>query len=113
MNTIGYDNILKTKWNTWKAKMYALARKGAGLGLKERDKVLRNFQDLNMPIVEKPSCIEQMKNGRHTESALQGENVEDGFVDMGGKCVRRTQLSWTGLYGKAPWPRERKVWEKV
>jgi hypothetical protein len=113
MNPIGYGNILKTKWNIWKTKMYALARKGAGLGLKEREKVLRNLQDLNMPNIEKPFRIEQVKNERRTEWTLQEENIDNGYVDMGGKYVQRTQLSWTGLYGKAPWPKERKLWEKI
>ena len=113
MNTIDYGNILKTKWNVWKVKMYDLTRKGASGELKEREKVLRNIQDLKMPIIEKSSRIEQMKNERRTEFTPQGENIDNGFVDMRGKYVQRTQLSWTGLYGKQPWPRERKVWEKV
>ena len=113
MRTIDYGNILRTKWNIWKTKMYDLTRKGAGRELKEREKILRNIQDLNMPIIEKSSRIGQMKNERRTERTPQGENIDHGFVDMRGKYVQRTQLSWTGLYGKEPWPRERKVWEKV
>lgn len=113
MNTVGYGSMLTTKWNIWKTKLYALARKGLCLERKDREKVLRNVEDLNMPIIEKPSRIEQMKNQRYSEWTLPGENIHNGFVDMGGKYVQRTQLSWTGLYGKAPWPRERKLWEKV
>ena len=44
--------------------------------------------------------------------------IDDGNI-LKTKCnicktkiyVQRTQLSWIGLYGKEPWPRERKVWE--
>jgi hypothetical protein len=41
------------------------------------------------------------------------KNIDNGLVDMRGKYVLRPRLSWTGLYGKEPWPRERKQWEKV
>jgi hypothetical protein len=40
-------------------------------------------------------------------------NIDNGSVDLRGKYVLRPRLSWTGLYGKEPWPRERKQWEKV
>jgi hypothetical protein len=113
MNTIDSGNILKTKWNLWKTKMYDLTRKGAIRELKARKKVLRNIQGLNMPIIEKSPRIEQMKKERRTEWTPQAENIDNGFVDMRGKYVQRTQLFWTGVYGKEPWPRERKVWEKV
>ena len=113
MNTIDYGDILRTKWNVCKAKIYGLTRKGASRELKERGKLLSNIQDLNMPVIEKSSHTEQMKNERRAEWTPQGENIDHGFVDMRGKYVQRTQLSWTGLYGKEPWPRERKVWEKV
>jgi len=112
MNTGGYGSMLTTKWNICKAKLYALAREGLCLERKAREKVLRDFEALNMPIIEKPSGIDRMQNQRHSEWTLQGENIDNGFVDMGGKYVQRTQFSWTGLYGKAPWPRERKLWEK-
>jgi len=82
MNTIDYGNILKTKLNVWKAKMYDLTGKGASCELKEREKVLRSIQDLKMPIIEKSSRIEQMKNERRTEFTPQGENIDNGFVDM-------------------------------
>jgi hypothetical protein len=41
------------------------------------------------------------------------ETIGHGIIEMRAKYVQRTELSWTGLYGKEPWPRERKVWEKA
>jgi hypothetical protein len=35
------------------------------------------------------------------------------LVPMRGNYVLRPRLSWTGLYGKEPWPKERKQWEKI
>ena len=87
MSTIDYNNILKTKWNICKTKIYDLTRKGAIRELKEREKVLRDIQDLSMPIIEKSSRIGQMKNERRTEWTPQGENIDHGFVDMRGKYV--------------------------
>jgi len=113
MNTIDYGNILKTKWNMCKTKIYDLTRKVAIRELKEKEKVLCDIQDLSMPIIEKSSRIGQMKNERRAEWTPQGENIDHGLVDIRGKYVQRTQLSWTGLYGKEPWPREQKVWNKV
>jgi len=37
----------------------------------------------------------------------------NGFVAMRGKYVLRPRLSWTGLYGKEPWPRERKLRKRI
>jgi hypothetical protein len=41
------------------------------------------------------------------------KTIDNSSVDIRGNYVLRPRLSWTGLYGKAPWPRERKQWEKV
>ena len=41
------------------------------------------------------------------------KNTDNGFANMRGKYVLRTRPSWTGVYVKEPWPRERKIWEKV
>ena len=46
-------------------------------------------------------------------NAVLKELLEEVVVEMRGKYVLRPRLSWTGLYGKEPWPRERKLWEKV
>jgi hypothetical protein len=113
MNSIDYRKGMKTKLIAWKAKVYDLTRKVAGRGPKEREKVLCNNQDLNMPITEMSSRIERFKNERPTEWASQMKNIDNGFADMRGKYVLRPRLSWTGLYGKEPWPRERKLWEKA
>ena len=88
-------------------------KKSQSVDLKEDEKVLRKNQDLKMPIVEMSSRIEQFNNERPTEWASQMKNIDNGFVDMRGKYVLRPRLSWTGLYGKEPWPRERKQWEKI
>jgi len=93
--------------------MYELTRKIAWRGSKEREKALRNSQDVNMPINELASRAGQFKNERPTEMASQMKNIDNGFGDMRGKYVLRPRLSWTGLYGKEPWPRERKLWEKA
>jgi len=113
MNSSGYVKGMETKLTTWKSKMYDFTRKIAGRGFKEREKVLRNNQDLSMPITEMSSRIEQFKNELPTEGASQMKNIDNGFANMRGKYVLRTRPSWTGLYGKEPWPRERKIWEKV
>ena len=113
MSTTDYGNNSETKWNALKSKLYALTRKGASRGPGEREDVLRTIQDLNMSSIENSSGIEQLKNGRQTDWTPQGENIDNGFVDMRARYVRRTRLSWTGLYGKEPWPRERKQWEKI
>ena len=81
--------------------------------LKKIEKALHNNQDLNMPISGMSSRIEQLKNERPTEWTPQMKNIDNGFVEMRDKYVLRPRLSWTGLYGKEPWPRERKQWEKV
>jgi hypothetical protein len=113
MKPIDYRKGMETKLTTWKSKMYDFTRKIAGRGFKEREKVLHNNQDLSMPITEMSSRIEQFNNERPTEGASQMKNIDNGFANMRGKYVLRTRPSWTGLYGKEPWPRERKIWEKV
>jgi len=113
MNTIDYHKNFETKLSAWKAKMYELTRKVTIRGFKEREKSLRNNPDLNMPITEMSPRIEQLKNECPTEWTPQMKNIDNALVDMRGKYVLRPRLSWTGLYGKEPWPRERKLWEKV
>jgi len=110
MNTIDYGEGLKTKLIAWKAKMDDLIQK---VGSKESEKTWRKKQDLKMPNSEMSSRIEQFNNERPNEWASQMKNIDNGFVELREKYVLRPRLSWTGLYGKEPWPRERKVWEKV
>jgi len=113
MNSSGYGKSTETKLITWKSKMYGLIRKIAWRGSRETEKALRNNQGLNMSISEMSSRIEHFNSERPTEAASQTKNIDNGSVDMRGKYVLRTRPSWTGVYGKEPWPRERKIWEKV
>ena len=113
MDSIENGRGMKTKWIAWKAKINDLTRKVAGGGSKEKEKVLRNNQELNMPITEMPSCIAQLKNECRTEWTPQGKIIDNGLVANPGKYVLRPRISWTGLYGKEPWPRERKRWERI
>jgi hypothetical protein len=92
MNPIAQN--MQTKWVGLKAELSELRRKLA--------------QDLNMPMVETSSG-----NDYPTDRTPQGRKRDNDFVDMRAKYVLRTRISWTGLYGKAPWPRERKQWEKI
>ena len=113
MNTIDYCKGIETKLIAWKAKLYDLTRKIAIRGSEERKNVLINIQDLNMPITETSSFAEQLKTVLPTERSQQRKNIDNGSVEIRGKYVLRPRLSWTGLYGKEPWPRQRKQWEKV
>jgi hypothetical protein len=113
MDSIDYGKGIKTKLIAWKAKMHDLTRKVARRGSKENEKVLRNKQELNMPITEMSSRIAQLKNECRTEWTPQGNIIDNGFVANPGKYVLRPRISWTGLYGKEPWPRERKRWERI
>jgi hypothetical protein len=113
MGSIEYGRGMKTKLFAWKAKMDDLIQKVAIRGSKESEKALRKNQDLEMLISEMSSRIEQLNSERPTEWASQTKNIGNGLVNMRGKYVLRTRPSWTGLYGKEPWPRERKQWEKI
>ncbi|MDZ7579257.1 MAG: hypothetical protein U5R30_01150 [Deltaproteobacteria bacterium] len=63
MSTTDYGNNSETKWNALKSRLYALTRKSASRVPNEREDVLRTIQDLNMPIIENSSGIEQLKTG--------------------------------------------------
>ena len=112
MNPVDHGEGLKTKLIAWKTKMEDLIQKVAIRGLKESEKFLRKNQGLEMPISEMSSRTEQLKNNRPNEWASL-ETIDNPSVDIRGNYVLRPRLSWIGLYGKAPWPRERKQWEKV
>jgi len=113
MNTIDHGKNYEAKLIAWKAKMYELTRKVMARRLRQGEKFLHNIQDLNMPPTEMSPRIEKFKDERSTEWTPQRNNIDNGFVDVRGKYVLRPRLSWTGLYGKEPWPRERKHWEKI
>jgi hypothetical protein len=66
-----------------------------------------------MPITEMASRIEELKNECRTEWTPQEKNIDNGLVDNSGKYELRPRLSGTGLCGKEPWPRERKLWERI
>jgi hypothetical protein len=106
MDSIEYGRGMKTKWIAWKAKINDLTRKVAGGESKEKEKVLGNNQELN-------SRIARRKNECLTEWTPQGKIIDNGLVVNPGKYVLRPRISWTGLYGKEPWPRERKRWERI
>jgi hypothetical protein len=113
MNTIDNDKNFGTRLVALKAKFYDFTRKVAIRESKKRENVSRSNQDLNMPITEMSSGIEELVNEGPGDWAPQMKNIDNGLVPMRGNYVLRPRLSWTGLYGKEPWPRERKQWEKV
>jgi hypothetical protein len=113
MNTIDYCNSMEKRLIAWKAKMNDLTSKAVSHGSKEEERFLRDSQDRSIPATEMSSRIEQMKNERAAEGTPQRENVANSSEEMRSRYVLRPRLSWTGLYGKEPWPREKKVWEKV
>ena len=57
--------------------------------------------------------IAQLKNECRTDWTPQGKIIDNGCVDNPGKYLLRPRLSWTGLYGKEPRPRERVRWERI
>ena len=113
MNAIDHRQGIEMKIGLWKANMYVLIRKVERLGHKKRGKFFRNIQDRSVSISEMSAFIEHFNNERPTERVSQMKNIDNGSVDMRGKYVLRTRPTWTGVYGKEPWPRERKIWEKV
>jgi hypothetical protein len=106
MNPIDKDR--QTTWVGLKAGIFEHRRKLASPGFHERGEVLRNTQDLAM-------AMDEMSSGNEypTDRTAQGKKGDNDFVDMRAKYVLRLWVSWTGLYGKAPWPRVRKQWEKI
>jgi len=108
MNTIDYR--MEKRLTAWKAKIKMMKDLILRDVSQEGERFLRSNQDLNLPITEMSSRIEHLKDMVPTESTPQRKNIDNGLVDIRGKYVLRPQLSWTGLYGKEPWPREKKVW---
>jgi hypothetical protein len=106
MNPIDKDN--QAKWVGLKAGISELRRKLANPGFQKRGEVFSNTQDLKMPMIEMSSGSEYP-----TDRTPRGKRRDNDFLDTRAKYVLRPRLSWTGLYGKAPWPRERKQWEKI
>jgi hypothetical protein len=106
MNPI--DKNKKTTWIGLKSGIFEHRRKLANPGFQERGEVLGNTQDLVMP-------MDEMSSGNEypAERRAQGKKRDNDFVDIPAKYVLRLRLSWTELYGKAPWPRVQKQWEKI
>lgn len=102
------DNDMQTTWVGLKNGIFESRRKLASPMFQERGEVLRNNQDQSMPPGELSSGSEYP-----TGRTAQGEKGDNDLVDMHAKYVLRTRLTWTGLYGKAPWPRVQKQWEKI
>jgi hypothetical protein len=102
------DKDKKTTWIGLKSGIFEHRRKLASPEFQEKGEVLGNTQDLVMP-------MDEMSSGNEypTERTAQGEKRDNDFVDIPAKYVLRLRLSWTGLYGKAPWPRVRRQWEKI
>jgi hypothetical protein len=111
-NRLGMKGM-KMEIIAWKAKMFDLTRKVECLGPEERDKVMHNNQDRNIRINRMSSRIEPLKNESPAEWTPQKKDIDNGCVDMRGKYMRRSRFSWTGVYGKEPWPRRTTLWEKV
>jgi len=110
MNANDHDEGLKTKLIPWKTKMDI--QKVTIRESKESKKVLHKKQDMKITNSDMSSRTEQLKNNRPNQRASL-ETIDNPSVDIRGNYVLRPRLSWIGLYGKAPWPRERKQWEKV
>ncbi len=113
MNPFDYGKGVKTKLIAWKAKMDDLTRRVAKRESKEKEKTLGNSRELTMPIREMSTGIEPLNKEPPAEWTSKMKTLDNGFADMRGRYVLRPRLSWTGLYGKEPWPRERNQWEKV
>jgi hypothetical protein len=113
MNPFDYGKGMKTKLIAWKAKMDDLSGALAMRGSKENAMALGNNPELSVPFREMSSGIAQFNKERPAELASKTKNIDYGYTKMRGQYVLRPQFSWTGLYGKEPWPRVRKQWEKV
>jgi hypothetical protein len=113
MNTIDNGKNFGTRLVALKTKFFDFTRKNAIRESKKRENVSRGNQDRVMPITEMSSGIEDLVNEGPPEWARQVKNIDNGLVPMRGNYELRPRLSWTGLYGKEPWPRERKQWEKI
>jgi hypothetical protein len=75
--------------------------------------IVTKDRGLNVHRTERTYSIGKLDCVLQEESNAREEGVDKSGVDARGKYVLRPRLSWTGLYGKEPWPRERKQWEKV
>ena len=114
MNAIDHRQGTEKKMSVWKAKMYDLIRKVERPWIiKKEENFFSTFRTGTCPSVKCPLVSNTSITSAQMRWASQTKNIDNGFVDMRSKYVLRTRPSWTGVYGKEPWPRERKIWEKV
>ena len=110
MDTIDYGKGMETKFIAW---IDGITKKITRRGSEESGNVLNKTRDLNVHRTESTYSIRKLEGVLQDEWNTREKGVDKGSVDVRGKYVLRPRLSWTGLYGKEPWPRERKQWEKV
>ena len=110
MDTIDHRNGKETKLIAW---IDGIVKKFARRGSEVSENILTKTRVLNVHRTESTSSIRKLEGVLQDERNAWGKGVDNGSVDVRGKYVLKPRLSWTGLYGKEPWPRERKQWEKV
>jgi hypothetical protein len=110
MDTIDYRKGNETKLIAW---IDGIVKKIARRGSEVSENVLTKTRVLNVHRTESISNIRKLEGVPQDEWNALGKGVDNGSVDVRGKYVLKPRLSWTGIYGKEPWPRERKQWEKV
>lgn len=110
MDTIDYRKGKETKLIAW---IDGIVKKIARRGSEASENVLTKTRVLNVHRTESTSNIRKLEGVPQDEWNALEKGVDNGSVDVRGKYVLKPRLSWTGLYGKEPWPRERKQWEKV
>ena len=108
MDTIEYGKGMETKIIEW---IDGITKKITRRGSKSVN-VLNKTRDLNAH-TESTYGIRKLEGVLQDEWNTREKGVDKGSVAVRGKYLLRPRLSWTGLYGKEPWPRERKQWEKV
>lgn len=110
MDTKNHGNRMETRLIAWIDDIRKIiSRRGPG----DSGNILAKAQDLDVHRTERTYPIGKLGGVLQEELNAREKGVDKGYVDVRGKYVLRPRLSWTGLYGKEPWPRERKQWEKV
>jgi len=110
MDTIDYGKGMEKKIVAW---IDGITKKITRRGSKESVNVLTKTRKMNVHLTESTYRIRKLKGVLQDERNAWEKGINNGSVDVRGNYVLRPRLSWTGLYGKEPWPRERKQWEKV
>ena len=110
MDPLDYGKGMETKLIAW---IDGITKKLARRRSEESVNVFPKSIDMNVHRTERTDRIRKQEGGLQDEWNAWEKSIDNGPIDVRGKYVLRPQLSWTGLYGKEPWPRERKQWEKV